>query len=169
MTGKRGSNQYIKARAKGLPDPVISQETREKLSKSSKGRLHTEETKKIISEKLSLNNKGGRCKWYEVDGIKVQGTWERDIAKKLNELAVKWIKPSKSIHSFKYIIEDKEKTYTPDMWLPEYGIYLEIKGYWWGNDKEKMECVKSQYPNTKFFVIEKKEYNRLMGGELVWS
>lgn len=44
------SNKYIKAKELGLPKPEISEETKQKLSKIWKGRKHSNETKKKISE-----------------------------------------------------------------------------------------------------------------------
>lgn len=168
MTGKKGSNQYKKAEELGLPKPQLSDESREKIRKSSTGRKHAVETKRILSEKRSLNNKGGRSKWYEVNGIKVQGTWERNVAKILTENNIKWLKPSTANHSFKYNMDGKTRTYTPDFYLIDQKIYLEIKGYWWGNDKEKMKNVTEQNPNANVMIIEKYDYERILSGELVW-
>lgn len=91
-----------------------------------------EKARKVLSEKQSLQNVGGRCKWYSVNGIKVQGTWERDVALKLSDMRIIWVKPSKSSFIIKYEMEGKIKSYTPDFYLPEFNIFLEIKGYWWG-------------------------------------
>lgn len=138
-------------------------------TKGRPGRPHTDESKKKISQKLSVNNKGGRSKWYEVSGQKVQGTWERDIAIKLDELLIKWIKLKTLQHTFDYVMDDKTRCYTPDFYLPDYNIYLEIKGYWWGRDKEKMDIVTKTYPSVKIVIVEKQDYEKIMQGELVWS
>jgi very-short-patch-repair endonuclease/phage FluMu protein Com len=50
MQGKKGSNHWILSKKTGIPY-IISKESREKMSKASSGRLHTEETKRKISEK----------------------------------------------------------------------------------------------------------------------
>lgn len=57
-----GTNQYTKAAKLGLPKPEISEETREKLRKSSTGRHHTDETKLILSDKAKENYKLGKIK-----------------------------------------------------------------------------------------------------------
>lgn len=44
------------------------------------GKRHSQESKNKMSVVMSTNNKGGRCKWFDVDGQKVQGTWEKNIA-----------------------------------------------------------------------------------------
>lgn len=162
----------------------LTKETDERLVKSGKtysdrvkngdiiphftGKTHTTKAKQTISEKLSVNNKGGRCKWYEVDGIYVQGTWERDIALKLKELGITWIKSKKKEYTLKYEINGKIRNYTPDFYLPDYDVWLEIKGFWWGNDKEKMRIVKEQHPEKNIKIVEKEEFKRILRGELVW-
>lgn len=47
-----------------------------------------EEFRLKLSIEQSLNNRGGKCKWFEYKGYKLQGTWELNIAKKLDELNV---------------------------------------------------------------------------------
>jgi hypothetical protein len=136
--------------------------------KGKPGRPHSEETKNKISQKLSINNKGGRSKWYEVAGQKVQGTWERNIALKFEELKINWQKIKTNNHTFQYHMDGKCKSYSPDFYLPDSNLYLEIKGYWWGRDKEKMEIIKTTYPNIKILIIEKQQYEKILLGELVW-
>jgi hypothetical protein len=113
------------------------------------------EARKNLSIAQSTKNRGGRCKWFEVSGQKVQGTWERDLAMKMDAVGIIWVKCSKSIP---YEIEGKIKRYTPDFYLPEFDHYLELKGYWWGNDKEKMEAVLSQHPHLRIVIVEKEDY-----------
>lgn len=141
------------------------------VSVSTKGRLgrpHTEDTKRKISQKLSINNKGGRSKWYEVAGQKVQGTWERNCALKFEELDIEWQKLKTNRDVLEYTMDDKVRCYTPDFYLPAYNVYLEIKGYWWGRDREKMDIVLNTYPDKNIVILEKEQYERFLGGELVW-
>jgi hypothetical protein len=57
---------------------------------------------------------------------------------------------------------------TPDLFLEAYNVFLEIKGYWWGNDKRKMELVGQQHQNKRIVLVEKVQYEKIMSGELVW-
>jgi len=123
---------------------------------------HSEETKQKISKKLSINNKGGRAKWYIVAGQNVQGTWERDIATKLTELSINWVKLKTNKDTLQYVMDGKIRNYTPDFYLPDYNMYVEIKGYWWGNDREKMRIVLETYPDIKIAIVEKDEYKEIM-------
>ncbi len=133
------------------------------------GKKHSIETREKISKALSKNNKGGKCKWYEViknngDKVKVQGTWELKFSKVLNIIDDNWIKlgVGNKNHSFKWLDDEKNKhTYTPDFWSPKLQKYFEVKGYWWGNDKRKMELVLEQ--NTiNVEILKKKELNNYL-------
>ena len=127
-----------------------------------------EEARKALSIRQSLHNSGGRCKWYEVAGQKVQGSWERDIASKFEEIGVKWIKPK--IHSdiLHYELNGEVRSYTPDFYLPDYDLYIEVKGYWWGNDKSKMNAVMKQHSDKKILIVEKDGYEAIMQGKQLW-
>jgi hypothetical protein len=120
---------------------------------------HSEETKEKISKALSLNNKGGRCKWYFYNGQWLQGTWELTYAKYLDLKNIKWKKLGigDKDHSFEWEDIDGKHHYTPDFYLEEKSQYIEVKGYWWGNDKEKMRQVLSQN-DIDLKIVEKKEY-----------
>lgn len=130
------------------------------------GKKHSEASKQRISKALSINNKGGRCKWYDIGDQKVQGTWELSIAQLLIEEKIEWKKIKTNSFTFQYVDgKNRKHSYTPDFHLPEYNMYLEIKGYWWGNDKKKMELVQKQNPNLNVIIIEKELYNSLVKRE----
>ena len=131
------------------------------------GKHHKEETKLKISKKLSQNNKGGRCKWFQYEkknGIiyNLQGTWEVRFAKVLDIIDEDWIKIGigKHEHTFKWKDqENKDHSYTPDFYSPKLNKYFEVKGYWWGNDKFKMEQILNQSSNIKIELIMKNDLN----------
>ena len=116
-----------------------------------------QDAKRRLSERMSQHNPGGKSKWYEVSGKKVQGTWERNFALYCNENNIAWdrCKP------WKYVLDGKIKSYTPDFYLPAFDLYVEIKGRWWGNDRAKMDAVIEQHPDKKILIIEKQEYSKL--------
>lgn len=121
------------------------------------GRTHSKKTLEKLSEIASLNNKGGKCKWFDVNGTNVQGTYEKQIAEKLFELNIEFIKIKTNNHVFKYEKDGKNHSYAPDFYLPEYDIYLEIKGYWWADDERKMRILKEKYNDIKLIVVFGKE------------
>lgn len=120
------------------------------------------EARQKLSLEQSLFNRGGKSKWFEVAGQKVQGTWERKLAEKFEQLNIKWYKPKCKKDVFVYILNEKEKNYTPDFYLEELDLFLEIKGFWWGNDKEKMKSVLEQNKFLKIKLVLKQELEILL-------
>lgn len=116
-----------------------------------------EAARRKISKQQSLKNNGGKSKWFTVAGKKVQGTWERDLALAFEELNIKW----ERCKPWPYTINEEIKHYTPDFYLPDYDLYIEVKGYWWGNDREKMDAVIEQYPDRKIEIIEADLYKEI--------
>lgn len=112
-----------------------------------------EKARKELSERQALNNSGGKSKWFEINGQKVQGTYELLFAQKLEEQNIIWEKVKTNNRIFKYKIGEKEKSYAPDFYLPELDLFIEIKGFWWGNDEEKMLTIKEQHLDKRLIVI----------------
>ena len=48
-------------------------------------------------------------------------------------------------------------TYTPDFYLPEFNLYIEIKGFWRDDAKVKFEEFKQKYCGIRIKVIDKIE------------
>ena len=147
--GHKGSNQYIKARELGLEFPEMSEETRRKIGNGWRGKHHTEEQKKRLSESMktavercpesySSSNVNGRVKHYEYRGSKMDGSWELEVVKFLDSKNIQWIKPGKGIP---YQWEGKTHLYFPDFYLPEYNRYIEVKGYRRDRDLCKWKSV----------------------------
>ena len=130
------------------------------------GRGMSEDQKNKLSIEQSLRNRGGKAKWFDYNGIKVQGTWELRFAKKLDELGIEWRKPTVNAECFEYIWDGKTRHYTPDFYIPSIDRYIEIKGFWWGRDKEKMIHVFECNPELKLLIIEKDSFNNLMNNKI---
>jgi hypothetical protein len=112
-----------------------------------------------LAIRMSENNPGGRSKWFMVAGRKVQGTWERDFALYLEEHGVEWQRGQ----PLAYVLDGKERRYTPDFYLPQFDRYVEVKGYWWGDDRRKMQAVMEQHQDKNFVVIESKDFSTITG------
>jgi hypothetical protein len=63
-------------------------------------------------------------------------------------------------------LNGKVRRYTPDFFLFDYGIYIEVKGYWWNNDREKMRLSMAQNPDKKIIIIEKDKYEMILNGKI---
>jgi hypothetical protein len=173
--GRQSKSNYRKGLTKETSEEI--RKTSEKVSKTMKEKVAngtyipipwTDERRHALSVEQSLNNRGGKCKWFTYKGYKLQGRWELAVAKKLDELNIKWHKPRINSEVWSYILDGESKSYTPDLFLEEFNLFLEIKGYWWGNDKEKMKAVIEQHPDKKIIIIEKDGYEKILRGELVW-
>jgi len=126
---------------------------------SFKGKSHTVESKRNLSEKrieFLEENPNSNIKWYIISNgvrdIKVQGEWELNVAQWLNSLSIKWDR--------KRILFDDHRRYTPDFWLPEHNLYLEVKGFLRDSDIKKMKTVIEQ-TGIHIKLLSGKQYKNL--------
>ena len=166
MLGKKGSNQYIKARELGLSDPVMSDETRLKISIAN-NRIWTDEQKtnqsikmkatvKKYPESYSKSNVSGRTKLYDVidsngNPTKVKGTWELIVANYLTDKNIHWIN---DIEGFPYEWNGT-RLYYPDFYCKDLDLYVEVKGYETERDRCKWQVVHN------LLVLRKEEINQI--------
>jgi hypothetical protein len=103
--------------------------------KGKPGRPHTEETKRKLSEKriVFLENNSKHCEWFSIGGIRVQGSLEKKLAEFFVEKKIEFDR--------KKVFYQKHRRYTPDFYLPEYDFYVEVKGFLYEKDKEKLRNV----------------------------
>lgn len=122
----------------------------------------TPEIRAATALRMSQNNPGGRCRWYDVAGERVQGTWERDLALKMIELGVPWLKRGRGNRSWNYLdAEGCAHRYTPDFYLPGVDLQLEVKGFWWGQDRDKMNRVLFQN-STRVHIVTESQFHSLL-------
>ena len=152
---------------------IWKEESIEKASKAKKGKILTEEHKAnmSLSRKGKKSNRYGKKAYYgkgeffendNGDKIWMRSSWEIQIANYLNDNKIKWLYEPKYFE-IDYFFEDKqyEGTYTPDFYLPEKNEYWEVKGYWWGDAKEKYESFLRKYPLIKIKLIQLSEMKSL--------
>jgi hypothetical protein len=165
--GKR-SNQYLKAKETGIPY-IVTEESKKNYGDIRRGKTHTEESKKKISESMkkaveenpdsySANNVCGRIKIEEYNGIKFHGKWEVEVAKWLDENNIKWERDT--IEPILYFWNDGWHKYFPDFYLPEHDVLLEVKGFETDRDRAKWNVVENLVVIKKNEIekIKKKEY-----------
>jgi hypothetical protein len=124
------------------------------------GKTHTEEAReKIRKAQLSLTYRRLRKGVIEYKGIKLDSSWELELAKRLDELQIKWIRPE----PIKWVDKNgHERNYFPDFYLEDYDLYLDPKNpAAYQNQIEKIEILKKVIPNLKFILSLKecKEFN----------
>jgi hypothetical protein len=146
----KGCNHYTKAKELGLPKPLITEETRKKISESSKNRVWTKEQRIKHSESMkravenhpdsyTKDNVVGRVKNIDYNGVKLKGGWELIVAKWFDENNIKWEYETKS---FDYEWNGLKKYY-PDFYLPDFNLFIEVKGYQTDRDLSKWKSVKN--------------------------
>jgi hypothetical protein len=122
---KVNNNQYTKAKAEGRT-VEISDETRDKMRKASKGRKLSAAHRKIISESVRSRGFGGvtKSRWIHYKDKILGSSYEYKLVLDLESNGVLW----NTCKRFKYVDPNgKHRTYTPDIYLPEYDVYLDPK------------------------------------------
>jgi hypothetical protein len=94
---------------------------------------------KSYPDSYTKNNVVGRVKNIEYKGVKLKGGWEIIVAKWLDENNVRWEHETKS---FDYEWNGIRKYY-PDFYLPDFDLFIEVKGYQTERDLHKWESVKN--------------------------
>jgi hypothetical protein len=125
---------------------------------SGKNRIWTEEMRKKHSESMKkaveenpesyTSSNRGRTKQIVYNDIKFQGNWELEFYKYCEK---NHIKVERVNVWFEYEWNGIRK-YFPDFYLPDYDLYIEIKGY----ETDKDHAKWTQFPK-KLKVIKKKE------------
>lgn len=124
-------NNYSKTIKEKIKNGFVPAHT--KWTKSDEGR-------KRLSEARSdyLQNHSHQCNWFIVNNgkkdVRVQGTWEKRFAEYLNNNNIKWDR-------FKIHFDNNIHIYTPDFYLPDYNLFIEVKGWMRDRDIIKMHKV----------------------------
>lgn len=135
-------------------------------AKGRNRRVMSEENRRHLSIRQSLANTGGRCKWFVVAGVKVQGTWERDLALSFERWGICWRRPSKKSDAWPYYLDGKPKHYSPDFYLPDIKAWVEVKGHWWGDDMRKMMAIARAYPRRRIIFVDKRNFGALINSSV---
>jgi hypothetical protein len=98
------------------------------------------------------NANHGNGSYY--NNIWFRSSWEVAYAKYLNKQDITWLYESKTFDLGK-------TTYTPDFYLPEIDTYIEIKGWWRGDAKEKFRKFKRIYNGIKIKLLQQKDLEKL--------
>ncbi|MNC02764.1 Phage endonuclease I [compost metagenome] len=169
---------------------LVSRSLREKLSLKSKGKEKSEEHKKALKEAKANENKEHRAKVNGDNrrgkpmtkeaiekiarnskprnfktGIRqdighfVRSTWEANYVRILK---FKKINYQFEPQIFWLIAPDgRQISYTPDFYLIEKDMYIEVKGFWYEDARQKFDLFREQYPDIKIDVVDTKVYNVL--------
>lgn len=176
---KEFSNQFTKAEALGIDKPIVTVETREKISSKQRGRIWSDEQKKRHSsimtrvaaenpDSYSASNVCGRTKLMDITdslgrATKVNGSWEQIVATFLDENNIRWTNVIEE--KLLYTWDGQERRYYPDFYLIDFNMYIEVKGYERPRDLEKWKIVEDCLIVIKqkdINAIKKKEYKLVL-------
>jgi len=192
--GKKLSTEHknnISKNAKNNPNYSMrgkkhSLESRRKMSIACMGRKHTEASKRKMSKshigvKLSKEHRrniglavsgekngmyGVSCPSKNTDfkggiynEIRMRSSWEINIAKHLDKHNIVWIYEPK-----RFYFKGEKFTYLPDFYLPEYDLYVEVKGFIFSNEQTlKMQLFMEKY---SLLIIKGKLYKSIIENEV---
>lgn len=91
--------------------------------------------------------KVSHSKYIKYKDIWMHSTWEVIYAKYLDKNNIKWQYESKAF-------DLGDTTYTPDFYLPEKDLYIEVKGYWRVDAKNKFKLFQKLYSNITILIID---------------
>jgi len=92
---------------------------------------------------------GGRIRWYDYERrdsrvIKLQGTYELEVARYLDEVGEAWEYVGRSReHSF--LLSTRQRYY-PDFYLKRLDLYIDPKGWFSLENERKLKLVEKEYP-----------------------
>ena len=88
------------------------------------------------------------------DGTEVimDSTWEHALAALLDRLDIKWDRGDHLVLDYK-TPRGRKRKYIPDFHLPDYDIYIEVKGYWTDAARLKVADVEQRH-GIKILILE---------------
>lgn len=155
MLGKKGGNQYTKAKELGLEKPQYDTK-----SWNLSGACKWSKEERSAAAKAQgfggYRENAGRSKKFKVldsfgKEVTLQSTYELRCSEILNLLSIKWIRPK----ALKY----DGRNYFADFYLPDYDVWLDPKNSHKAKvDEEKINKVREQN-NIKLFVLLDEQLN----------
>ena len=130
------------------------------------GKQHPPEIQAYINSVLLKNVRRGKesnfygkkywpdRKLFKHNGISYRSGWEVKTAKYFESNNIHFTFENK-------IFELGNTTYTPDFYLIDENKWIEVKGYWYDDAREKFECFKIAYPEINIEVWEKDKLKSL--------
>jgi hypothetical protein len=155
MKGKTKSDEHKQA----LREAKAKEDKKHRAKVNGDNRRGSHHTRETIEHIAKTSNQKhpfrGKSGIREDIGHFVRSTWEANFARILRHLGWKyeyepeifWLKRK----------DGSEISYTPDFKVGN--TYIEIKGYWLGDAREKFDLFREQYPNLKVKIIDGNKYN----------
>lgn len=112
-----------------------------------------EDAKKHLRQKAKSKKKDGRRFWSEKLQMPFRSNWEIELAELLTDLGIKW-----EYEPQRFYFRGEGESYLPDIFLPEYNVWVEVKGWMDKRSLRRVKLFKKYYGSeTGFFLYEKEE------------
>ena len=164
----RTHTQASRAKISGrITGRKLSEEHRRKLIAHLTGRVPSAATR----QKLRDVKRGRNAPWYgrtpphahkvwvnhPAGGkVCVRSTWEAAFADDLTKQGLIWhFEPQVFAVNFMLNGKAHEGTYRPDFWVPELGLWFEVKGRWLDESRAKFDAFRAQYPSEAIIVVDR--------------
>jgi len=106
-------------------------------------------------KKKKLWSKQSKYQYKNGTEVLMDSTWEVAMAERLDHLKIAWER--REDMKLPYLSKSgRKRNYIPDFYLPEYDIYIEVKGYWTDAARYKMNAVQDANP-VKIVILESLE------------
>jgi len=141
-----------------------SLEKRAKIAASHMGLKHTDEARAKMSvaktgkshhtlewrQKMSALFRGRPAPFpnrrFYYNAIAFRSSWEVRVARALDAAGIRWMYESKRF-------DLGTQTYAPDFYLPDLGIYWEVKGYFGPKSQRTIALFRDRYPDVSLVII----------------
>ena len=110
-----------------------------------------------MERQLKTRKVGSLLSGYYKD-VWMRSGWEIKFAQFLDCSGIQW---EYEPEAFKLVLDNKITNYTPDFYLPEFDYYIEIKGWWRHNSKEKFAKFNRKYKHINIILLQMKELTEM--------
>lgn len=145
----------IKCQSQAKIGRKFSKEHRKKLSNCAKTRTGK---KNPMYGKKAAHGKGTWHITWENEKVWTRSSWEKKYLELLDSQQIKYLVEPKAFDIiYFYNGKEKEGTYRPDVYLIDTNKYIEIKGWWRDDAKDKYEAMILQYPEINIILLQKED------------
>ncbi|RXF11112.1 hypothetical protein EG878_14750 [Enterococcus faecalis] len=87
----------------------------------------------------------------------MRSSWEVDVANILDLLGIEF-----QYEPRRFYFRKERESYLPDFYLPEYKVWIEVKGFYDQRSQKRMRLFKKYYNTETLFMIFKEEYEQIV-------
>lgn len=161
MLGKHHSEEYCKEisqRVKLFWENITAEEIEEWATKQIATRRKNG-TLNVNRNNPNAHSRSKSGKRPDLNDQFFRSAWEANVARYFNFLGIKWEYEPKVFYFDN--IKRGTLSYTPDFYLPDKNLWVEVKGWMDDKSKVKLKRFAKYYPEEKLELIGAKEYREI--------